>query len=309
MKSRSYFKVGMFVIIGSLLIVTGIIVFGAGKFLKKKIIIESYFNQSVQGLEVGAPLKFQGVQIGNVREIGFVFNDYDTNLNYVLVRSEIFPEKVGSLKQRDNMDLVVRQLTERGYLVQSGGGGLDKGVLESILEEDIGKGMRIELSSQGVTGVGFLNIVFVDPEQHPPMVIDWTPYDIYIPSKPGTITLLTQAIEDVSQALIEMNFKELGKNINITAKNLSKVNFEEMDEKLQQVLSSMEQTVATLNKTTRDFRRFGLSEQSEVQSIIRDIRGITADLNELLNTGKQDPAWILFGDPPPKINFGDKTSE
>ena len=71
MKSRSYFKVGIFVIIGSLLIVSGIVLFGAGKFLKKKIIIESYFNQSVQGLEVGAPLKFQGVQIGNVREIGF----------------------------------------------------------------------------------------------------------------------------------------------------------------------------------------------------------------------------------------------
>ena len=52
--------------------------------------------------------------------------------------------------------------------------------------------MRIELSSQGVTGVGFLNIVFVDPEEYPPLVIDWTPYDTYIPSRPGTITLLTE---------------------------------------------------------------------------------------------------------------------
>ena len=73
MKSKSYFRFGLFVILGLLLIVTAVIVFGAGKFLKKKIIIESYFDQSVQGLEVGAPLKFQGVQIGNVREIGFVF--------------------------------------------------------------------------------------------------------------------------------------------------------------------------------------------------------------------------------------------
>ena len=62
MNSKSYFKVGLFVILGLMTIVTGVIVFGAGKFLKKKIIIESYFNQSVQGLEVGAPLKFQGVQ-------------------------------------------------------------------------------------------------------------------------------------------------------------------------------------------------------------------------------------------------------
>ena len=307
MKSKSYFKVGMFVLIGALLIVTGIIIFGAGKFLKQKIIIESYFDQSVQGLEVGAPLKFQGVRIGNVSEIGFVFNDYDTGLNYVLVRSEIYPDRIGSLKHRDNMDLVVNQLIERGYPVFKGGD--EKGTLQAIIDEDIGNGMRIELSSQGVTGVGFLNIVFVDPEQYPPLVIDWKPFDTYIPSKPGTITLLTKAIEDVSRALIDINFKELGKNINLTVKNLSKVNFEEMDDKLQKVLSSMEQTVATLNNTTKDFRRFGLSEQTEIQSIIRDIRGISADINELLNTGKQDPAWILFGDPPPKINFGDNKSE
>ena len=307
MNSKSYFRVGLFVILGLLLIVTGVIVFGAGKFLKKKIIIESYFDQSVQGLEVGAPLKFQGVQIGNVREIGFVFNDYDTGLNYVLVRSEIFPDKIGSLKHRDNMDLVVKELIDRGYPVFRGGD--EKDTLESIIEEDIGKGMRIELSSQGVTGVGFLNIVFVDPERYQPLVIDWTPYDLYIPSKPGTITLLTKAIEDVSRALIDINFKELGKNLNIAVANLSKVNFKEMDQKLQKVLSTMEQTVSTLNNTTKDIRRFGLSEQTEIQSIIRDIRGISTDLNEMLNTGKQDPAWILFGDPPPRINFGDTKSE
>ena len=86
-------------------------------------------------------------------------------------------------------------------------------------------------------------------------------------------------------------------------------NFKEMDKKLQKVLSTMEQTVSTLNNTTKDIRRFGLSEQTEIQSIIRDIRGISTDLNEMLNTGKQDPAWILFGDPPPRINFGDTKSE
>ncbi len=307
MDTKSYFKVGLFVILGLLLIVTGIIVFGAGKFLKKKIIIESYFNQSVQGLEIGAPLKFQGVQIGNVREIGFVFNDYDTQLSYVLVRSEIFPDKIGRLKQRENIDLVVKELIERGYPAYKG--SEEKDTLQSIIDADIGKGARIELSSQGITGVGFLNIVFVDPEQNPPLVIDWTPYDIYIPSKPGTITLLTKAIEDVSRALIDINFKKLGKNLNIAVANLSKVNFKEMEDKLQNVLSTMEQTVSTLNKTTKDIRRFGLSEQTEIQSIIRDIRGISTDLNEMLNTGKQDPAWILFGDPPPRINFGDTKSE
>jgi hypothetical protein len=306
MNSKSYFKVGMFVIIGAVLVVTGIIVFGAGKFLKEKIIIESYFDQSVQGLEVGAPLKFQGVKVGNVSEIGFVFNDYDTDLNYVLVRSEIFPDKVGSLKQRENMDLVVKQLIDRGYPINVFVGGDEKDTLQAIIEDDINKGMRIELSSQGVTGVGFLNIVFVDPEQYQPLVIDWTPFDIYIPSKPGVITLLTKAIEDVSKALIDIDFKELGKNMNKILANLAKVDFSQLDVKLQDILNEMDQTVETLNNTTRDMRRFGLSQQTEIKSIISDIKSISSDLNQLLNTGKQDPAWMIFGKPPPRLNYGEE---
>jgi len=306
MNPKSYFKVGIFVIIGAVLIVTGIIVFGAGKFLKEKIVIESYFDQSVQGLEVGAALKFQGVKVGNVSEIGFVFNDYDTDLNYVLVRSEIFPDKVGSLKNRENMDLVVKKLMDRGYPVSVFVGGNDKDALQSIIEEDINKGMRIELSSQGITGVGFLNIVFVDPEQYQPIVIDWTPFDIYIPSKPGVITLLTKAIEDVSRALIDIDFKKLGKNMNKIIANLSKVNFSKLDEKLQDILNEMNQTVETLNNTTRDMRRFGLSQQTEIESIIGDIKSISSDLNQLLNTGKQDPAWLIFGEPPPRLNYGEE---
>jgi len=306
MNSKSYFKVGMFVIIGAVLVVTGIIVFGAGKFLKEKIIIESYFDQSVQGLEVGAPLKFQGVKVGNVSEIGFVFNDYDTGLNYVLVRSEMFPDKFGSLKHRENMDLVVKQLIDRGYPINVFVGGDEKDALQAIIEDDINKGMRIELSSQGITGVGFLNIVFVDPEQYQPLVIDWTPFDIYIPSKPGVITLLTKAIEDVSKALIDIDFKELGKNMNKILANLAKVDFAELDEKLQDILNEMNQTVETLNSTTRDMRRFGLSQQTEIKSIISDIKSISSDLNQLLNTGKQDPAWLIFGEPPPRLNYGEE---
>jgi len=306
MNPKSYFKVGIFVIIGAVLIVTGIIVFGAGKFLKEKIIIESYFDQSVQGLEVGAPLKFQGVKVGNVSEIGFVFNDYDTGLNYVLVRSELFPDKVGSLKHRANMDLIIKKLMDRGYPISVFVGRDEKDTLQAIIEDDINKGMRIELSSQGITGVGFLNIVFVDPEQYQPLVIDWTPYDIYIPSKPGVITLLTQAIEDVSKALIDIDFKKLGKNMNKILANLSKVDFAKLDEKLQDILNEMNQTVETLKNTTKDMRRFGLSQQTEIESIIDDIKSISSDLNQLLSTGKQDPAWLIFGEPPPRLNYGEE---
>ena len=286
MRSKTYFKVGIFVILGALLVVIAIVLFGAGKFFREKIIIETYFNQSVQGLDVGAPLKIQGVQVGNVREIAFVFNDYSTDLTYVLVRAEAFPEKIGRL--RNNVNIYD-----------------DKEALQSLIKEDIDKGMRIELSSQGVTGVAFLNVVFVDPAQYEPLIIDWTPEDLYIPSKPGTITLITKAVEDISKALSEINFQELGKNLNKVVKNLSEVNFAEMNDKLQEVLDEMDQTVETLNQSTQDIRRFGLAQQGDIQSIIKDIQIISDDIRQVLNTGKQDPAWLIFGEPPPRTNPGE----
>ncbi|MGI9534067.1 MAG: MlaD family protein [Thermodesulfobacteriota bacterium] len=286
MKSKTYFKVGIFVILGALLIVIAIVLFGAGKFFREKIIIETYFDQSVQGLDIGAPLKVQGVQVGNVSEIAFVFNDYDTDLHYVLVRAEAFPDKIGRLRNDVDLD--------------------DEEAAKSLLKDDIAKGMRIELSSQGVTGVAFLNIVFVDPDQYQPLLIDWTPDDLYIPSKPGTITLITKAVEDISKALSEINFKELGKNLNKLVTNLSEVNFAEMNDKLQEVLNEMDQTVETLNQSTQDIRRFGLAQQGDIQSIIKDIKVISDDIRQILNTGKQDPAWLIFGDPPPRTNPGEK---
>lgn len=286
MSSKTYFKVGTFVILGTVLIVIAIIIFGAGKFFREKFLIETYFDQSVQGLDIGAPLKIQGVQVGNVSEIAFVFNDYDTDLLYVLVRAEVFPEKIGQL--RNNLDYD------------------DKEAIETRLKDDIDKGMRIELASQGVTGVAFLNILFVNPEQYPPLVIDWRPEDIYIPSKPGTITLLTKAIEDVSRALTEINFKQLGENLNQFVANLSEINFEEFDEKLQEILTELDQTVETLSNTTQDIRRFGLSQQGDIEFIIRDIKSISDDIRQILNTGRQDPAWLIFGEPPPRTNPGEK---
>ncbi len=46
-----------------------LVVFGSGKFFKKTVKCVMYFDGSVKGLNVGAPVLFQGVQIGSVKSI------------------------------------------------------------------------------------------------------------------------------------------------------------------------------------------------------------------------------------------------
>jgi hypothetical protein len=75
----SYFKLGLFVLGAVLLGVAGILVLGAGALMRETIDLETYLDESVQGLSVGSPVKERGVQIGIVKEIDFARNSYALN--------------------------------------------------------------------------------------------------------------------------------------------------------------------------------------------------------------------------------------
>jgi hypothetical protein len=115
-----YFKIGVFTVGGLILAVVAIIVLGAGTLFEKKIPVETYFDETVQGLSVGAPLRYRGVTIGSVEHIGFVRNEYNTELSeedryrygsYILVRvgiKEVFPGQTAKERQTE----VMRQVKE-----------------------------------------------------------------------------------------------------------------------------------------------------------------------------------------------------
>lgn len=307
----SNFKIGLFVLIGLILVIITVILFGAGKFFKEKYTIETYFDQSVQGLDVGAPLKFNGVQIGDVNDIHFVFNDYKTNKQYVLVRANIYPDSVrGGAGRRlaDKYD--------------------DMGV---FLNELVKNGLRLELASQGITGVAFLNMVYIEPDKFPAYDIDWKPEYPYIPSKPGTITIITEAIqnlsEDVGSLINELRKSLQDANIAKIGQDLDKllINFDRTSINLNTILESEEvgsslkhlsntlanidksttnlpQTLSELSKIILNIKRLTLRQQQDIDNILENITATTQNLTEMLDTGKRQPSWMLFGNPPPKIN-------
>ena len=71
----NYFKIGLFVIIAICLLVAAIIFFGSGMLTKEKTYFETYFNGSVSGLNIGAPVEVRGVRMGQVEKIIFA-GDY-----------------------------------------------------------------------------------------------------------------------------------------------------------------------------------------------------------------------------------------
>jgi len=68
-KGRSYFLLGLFVIVGVLVGAAAIIWLGATKYFQKGSMYATYFDESVQGLQVDSIVKYRGVDIGSVRLI------------------------------------------------------------------------------------------------------------------------------------------------------------------------------------------------------------------------------------------------
>ena len=84
--------IGGFVVISVIILMASLAIFGSGKFFKDTETFVLYFDGSVKGLKVGAPVLFQGVQVGSVTSI--VIRKYGKdNTTKIPVTIEIEPDK------------------------------------------------------------------------------------------------------------------------------------------------------------------------------------------------------------------------
>ena len=133
-----YLRVGL-LIVGGVLLLVALIWFLAGGQISQGTVLESYFSESVQGLEVGAAVKYRGVTIGRVNEIGLVSAEY------------------GASQPMDLESQTYRLVFVR-YVVDTAKIGQMPDVNSAVA-----LGLRIRLASQGITGLSYLELDFVDP--------------------------------------------------------------------------------------------------------------------------------------------------
>ncbi|HWO42961.1 MAG TPA: MlaD family protein [Candidatus Eisenbacteria bacterium] len=182
MANWSYFKIGLFVITATALAVVGVVVLGVGTLFQKQVLVETYIDESVQGLDIGSPVKFRGVQVGRVEQITLTSVEYPTRRRYVLVRAGLEPSM---------FEYPLVDVTGPGFVAE------------------IEKGLRVRLAAQGLTGVAYLEADYLDPNRYPPLPIDWQPAYPYIPSARSTITRLTESIDSILRKLEAIDVERL----------------------------------------------------------------------------------------------------
>jgi len=196
MENISYFKIGLFVICAIVIGVIGVVVLGGAKFFQKKNIIETYIDESVQGLDVGSPVKFRGVLVGNVEEITLTGVEYGTRRGYVVVRAGI---------SRNVFQFSLADPANPAFIAE------------------VQRGLRVRLAPQGLTGQAYLEADYLNPKLNPPLEIDWRPKYPYVPSAQSRITQLSDAVERILRNVEQLDIQRLIGSVESSLKTIDKL--------------------------------------------------------------------------------------
>jgi len=319
-----FLRVGMLALSAIALAIGFIVYLTAGQFGTKSDYFETYVGESIVGLDVGAAVRFRGVQIGRVTEISLAAAVYDV------------PE---ARANRYAMQLVViRFAVERTRVARI-----------ASLEDMIAGGLRTRTASQGITGVTYLEIDILDPARYPPIQVPWTPRYDHIPAVPSTINQVTSAAEQILRRLEALDIealvnnaaglmgdlrrqvtdgevatilREAGETLAEIRTELRKVRLEDTAAELrgaiatmgdagrsaQELLASREvrdalvripAAVTALEQTLRAARGTTTDLQADLSPLMRDLRSSVANLRDTTEALRRNPSQTLLGAPPP----------
>lgn len=332
-----FFRVGIAILGGVAALVALIVWIGADTFRRPGFLFETYFAESVQGLETGAQVTFRGVTVGAVRQIAIAGAAYpqarggvlpaQEAQRLVIVRFELFRDRVGEDRAAQFQALV-------------------------------DQGLRLRMASQGITGILYLEMDFVDPGRFPAFTPPWTPRYPVIPSVPSTLTQFQSAAEQLLARLNEVDLAGLvvriGDFVSILADSVSAgeayrllvegadlasalrreterispqleaaaldargtmraardivegrelraaiANSAAATAELRAAIARLPATTAAAEATLRRIEALIADADRDLGPMLRDLRVMADNLRAMTEQMRRYPSQVLFGDPPP----------
>jgi paraquat-inducible protein B len=242
--------IGGFVLGAIALAVAGLVVVGGGKFFQHRQFWEAYFDESIKGLAIGAPVTFRGVKVGSVTDIR------------VVVNKDVTPDKVTT----DVMRTPVFFEISADRIADTAGTALrfekDAAGVKRLF--DFGLRAQLELQSL-VTGQLGINLDF-----HPGAPMKLTGLSLKypeFPTIPSTMAALGRSLDD-------LNINELAQDIRRTVRGIERlVNSPEV----KQIFVSANTTLTRVDK-------LAANADAKIATLGPALEKATAALNETLDT-------------------------
>ena len=176
-RKNSSFVIGSFIVGATVLTFALLIFFSGGNFFTDKERVVMYFDGSVQGLVVGAPIKLKGVVVGEITDIRLHFQNEEPVI-LTMVSAE----------------LMMKRIHKKG-----------SAITEEFFEESIKNGLRAQLNYQSfLTGLLYVELDF---SQNSPQKL-YGLQDDYI-----EIPTVSTPFEEITKTIQELNLKGVVKNI------------------------------------------------------------------------------------------------
>jgi len=286
--------IGGFTVGALALLVLGLMLFGGGKlFSNNKIRYVVFFDSSLNGLDIGAPVKMQGVKIGTVTGISLQV-DPSTGKVYKPVVVEIDRDSFlgpGGVPIHGSISHET-QLKNRDLLVT--------------------KGFRARLETQSLL-TGLLYVDFDRYPEKPALYANLEYQDLVeLPCVPTTVDEIRSIAEEVVGKLKRLPLDEMIQNFGDTLKEIRNLVGSENTKKstvaLAKSLESMEKAMVTLNQnlepllkdthqTVRDANSMVLDSRAMVQDFHRDMKPLLVATEKTLGsaTAALDKAKSAIG--------------
>ena len=177
--------------------------------------IRLYFEQSLRGLAVGAPVEFSGIDLGNVTSLHL---DYDAaRRRFVsVVDIQVFPERLGKVLEK--LPNVQGSAEEQGA---------------QFLKVMVANGLRAQAKSANIlTGQLYVSLDFI--RNAPPAPFDVAARPLVLPTVRGEFDKLQEQVSSIVAKVEKMPLDSIGRNLDAS-------------------LSSMNKTLGTLDKTLGSF--------------------------------------------------------
>lgn len=274
--------VGLFVVIGIVFAVVTVLLLGSGRLLTPDMQYVLYFDESVNGLQRGAPVKFKGVTIGAVDDIQV---QYDNERGGVTI-----PVIVNL-----NPKMILKNL-----VIPSEEGELN--AFQQFVNHFVG---RLESDSL-VTGrmyIGLRHDPSADAKRIPHRNL--LPYP-EIPTEPSQITAFMDKIKSVvegtdvegladrarltldslNKAFEEVEFDKINDEVLATIKTVrEKIKDADLDKTLNtfnETMVAAKSTLESLEKTSDDIRKLSGTAEGEIKPLMAGINRTTSKAAEAL---------------------------
>lgn len=276
--------IGMFVMAASIIAVAAVMVFGAAKFFSRTENFISFFSESVNGLDVGAPLKYKGVKIGKVEGI-FISSSKNIKESSVSV---VYSIDIDQLRRKTGTDF-------KDY--------------SDWMDEQIAEGLRAKLNYQSiVTGMLYIELDFIaDKGEKYDLKYGDTRFK-EIPAAKSGLSELAKGFEKTMADVAKIDFAGIGQNVHsaivkvnekldaIDAKAISdnavsalkgvddlvrNRDVAEAIKKLDVLLSDSDALVNDARAELKNFSSSGASLAARLDEVLRNVNSVVAPQSPL----------------------------